>query len=698
MVEILGGSEVPDDLRHYLTLVSLFGAATICTSTRATVIVPTDKKRVPANIYGIAIAGSGLSKSRSLGYIESLFMDKASKSLQKLVNDRMELLDPFDIEEIQKLTKDGVKLSLIFKSATDSAVSAIRSMMDKFGVYSVNVALDELGSVLSKEFELLSDTLLNAYDHGLLKPNLRRTTGTSVTHNPVPHNLLMFGSPTLIFESKEETEKLFFDLLGAGMTRRSLFSMVHTKTNHYTLKIDDKMQSRIDIVSNRLNDIVNKYQNVAIPFEMEAADAYEQYETDCKTESESFSQFEIYEMVYTQNKHWLSLKVSGILAMLDMSDYITIEHFTDAQSIVENSLLNLSQVINRPEKYELLVDWLLSHGMEESEYTLTQKLPFYKDIKNKRQFIELMKGYAYDKNLTLMIQEKHNVTFYSAKGRKKVNLEEPLLFSYSNDMAKGYFDNDDITWKDLYKVVTSDKGICYSAHGYKDGHRTKDNANEGFELVILDVDANVSLDMAKLLFEDYTYLICTTRSHQVEKNGKTCDRFRIILPMKDRLELNKDEYSMFYKAMIEDLPIEVDCAVSDISRMFFSASGEYWYNEGMLFNATKYIPNTQESEVYQKEGTRLAKKNINGIGQYIIRNEGNGRNNQLAKYALLLMDTGYSHDECKEEVLKLNRQFQSPLAEQEIRRTLFKTIERKEEIEIDDTDDYEEDEFSKVDR
>lgn len=704
MVEVLGGKDCPDDLRHYLTCVSLFGVATVCSSVRATVIVPTDNKKVPANVYVTAIAGSGLSKSRSLGYVETLFLEDAFAKLKEKATMRMEIMEPFALEEIDKLTKEGVKLSPIFKSATDSAVGAVRAIMDKFGLYSVNIALDELGSVLLKEYDLLSDTLLNAYDHGKLKPNLRRTTGVSVTENSIPHNLLMFGSPSLIFESKAETEKAFFDLLGAGMTRRNLFSNVETKTNHYTLKMDSETSSKISDISGRLLAIVDKYEGIAIPFTDEAAKIYEQYEIDCKVKSEEFGKFDVFEQVYTQNKHWLSLKVSGLLAMLDLSNEVKTKHFQEAMYIVDDSFDNMKKVTKREEKYEIVVDWLLDNGTEENEYTLTQKLPFYKDVKNKRQFLELMKGYAFQKNITLMIQDKQNITFYSAKGRKKVNLEEPLLFSYSQDMAKDYYANDEITWKDFYKVITSDKGICYSAHAFKDGHRIKDKVIEGFELAILDIDDGCTLDMAKLLFKEYTYLIATTRSHQVEKNGTKCDRFRIILPMKDRLELDSNQYSKFYKSMIEDLPIEVDEKVSDASRMFFSASGEYFYNDGDMFDATKYIPNTQECEIYEKEGAKLAKKNINGIGQYILRNQSQGRNNSLIQYGLLLMDKGYTHDECKDEILRLNKQFHNPLAESEITRTVFKTIERKEEkvvvddYEHDDDEPFEEDEFSHIDK
>jgi hypothetical protein len=136
---------------------------------------------------------------------------------------------------------------------------------------------------------------------------------------------------------------------------------------------------------------------------------------------------------------------------------------------------------------------------------------------------------------------------------------------------------------------------------------------------------------------------------------------------------------------------------SDISRFFFSAKGEYWYNDGEMFDATKYIPNTQEAEIYQKEGNKLAKKNIDGLGQYILRNQHKGRNNSLVQYGLVLMDKGYTHKECSDAILKLNKQFASPLAQTEIEKTVFKTIHKKEELDIED--EYVEDDiFSTVDK
>ncbi len=701
--EILAGKKNEPDISHYMEMLGLFGISTITNNIRMTVTVPTDNSKVSANMYGFGVAGSGIGKSRSFGYQEELLLKKADNYIKEESEKRLELVDPFDLENISKLTSEGVTIAPIFKSATDAGIGALRSIMDVIGLYGVNIAVDEIGSTILKEYDMLSDTLLNAFDKGTVKPNLRRTTGVKAVKNNIPHSTMLFGSPSLLFEGTEAVEKALMSLLEAGWNRRTLYAVVESKTNHYVLNNDGRTKTLIESVSNRLLEVAKKYMEQSICFSDEAAEVYKAYEIQCRMESESFGHYESLKTVYTQNKHWLSLKVSAILAASELSPQIELVHFKRAVEIVDTSFEHMVKVTSRPQKYELLVDYLLEQDTDESEYTLTQKLPFYKDVKNKKQFIELMKGYAFDSNITLMIQDKHNVTFYSAKGREKTDLTKPLSFSYSLDITKDYFTNDDIVWNDFHKIVCSDKRVCYSAHSFTDGYRNRDNGIEGFTLVMLDFDEGVTLDTAKLIFEDYTYLIATTKSHQKDKKGKVEDRFRVILPMKDKLELSAEEYSRFYRALLDDLPIQADKATSDISRFFYSASGQHWYNEGELFDATKYIPNTQEADTYQKEGVKLAKKNINGIGQYILRNESSGRNHQLIKYSLLLMDKGYTHTECKQEVLRLNKQFGSPLAESEIKRTIFKSIERKEEIVVDDyEDDYESEEddsaFTTVDK
>ena len=700
MVKVLAGDEAPEDIKHYMTLLSLFGLSTVTNNARVSIEVPTDKAVISANIYNLCVASSGTGKSRSLSYLEDLMLKEADDYLKVKGKEYLDKADPFDMESVNKLVSEGVRVAPMFKSATDAGIGALRSIMDVVGIYGVNIAIDEIGSVLTKEYDMLSDTLLNVFDKGNSKPNLRRSTGVKATVNPIPHSLMMFGSATMLFNCKPEVESSLFSLLEAGMCRRCCFAVVETKTNKYTLDYSGETKTKIDYISNRIKNIaVDLEQKVLVPSE-ECAKFYSNYEMECRDASTFISEFNTLNIIYVQNKHWLALKLSGIIAASEMSEIIELEHFMKAVEIVDESYNHLNSIVNRKEKYEVLVDYLLDKGTTESEYTLTKELPFYKEIKNKRQFLELAKGYAYDSNITLQIHDKRNITFYSARGKTKTDLDKPLMFSYSTDMSEGYYTNTEGTWKDFYKVLSAD-GLCYSAHSFKGNKRSNETALTGFQLIILDIDGGVDLETAKILFDEYTYLIATTRNHQIEKKGIIADRFRIILPMEYALDLEADTYTQMMKNMFDDLPIEVD-RLADIGRMYFSSKDcEHWYNEGRLFNADKYIPYTQEEETYKKESTRLSKKNINGISQWVIRNQGIGRNQSLIKLALLLVDKGFSHSEAKEEIMRVNEQFDTPLSKSELERTIFKTISKKEEKEIEEEDEddyYEEDEFYKVDK
>ena len=699
MTRLLAGVDNEDDIKRYARLVSLYGVASIANSIRTEVVIPTDNETMPINLYGVGLAGSGISKSKTVNYVTS-WIEECWRDIKELGNKRLEVIDPFQLEEINDMTKDGVSVEYFYKSITDASLTKLIRILDIADYGSVNLIIDEFASVIGRDYELLSSSILEIFDRGRLSVNLRATNKVKRANNPIPFCFLGFGSSHLLFESDTATEKLFMDLLQTGLARRSIFVNVKTTINKYTLDIDSETSKDIALVKNRFKEIVSNYDHKTLSLTDEAKKLYRATEKENIEQSALVSEYKAIQKIYCRNIYWLALKISGIYAVANLHNEVTKEDYLNALEVVNDSYNDLISIVNRKEKYELLVDYLLEKGEAESEYTLTKELPFYKEIKNKRQFLELAKGYAYDNNITLQIQDKRNITFYNARGKVRTDLEKPLLFSYSEDMAEGYFTNETVVWRDFYKVLTAD-GICYSAHSFKDGKRSNDTALTGFQLIILDIDGGVDLETAKILFSEYTYLIATTRNHQKEKNGKIEDRFRIILPMEYTLDLDAETYTQMMKNLFEDLPIEVD-KLSDIGRMFFSsAESKYWYNDGVLFNADKYIPHTQEEDLYKKEGVKLSKKNINGISQWCIRNQSGGRNNTLIKLAFLLVDKGFTHEEAKEEIKRVNQQFDSPLSQSELERTIFKSLVRKEEKIIeDDEDDYYDDDddvFNRID-
>src|SRR3954469_7209482 len=78
---------------------------------------------------------------------------------------------------------------------------------------------------------------------------------------------------------------------------------------------------------------------------------------------------------------------------------------------------------------------------------------------------------------------------------------------------------------EIASVITKQN---YSLGTFKDGIRRKDNFIHA-EAIGLDFDGGYPLSQAIEDFKSFQHIIAPTRSHQIDKNGKVEDRFRVIL-------------------------------------------------------------------------------------------------------------------------------------------------------------------------
>jgi len=62
---------------------ALFGIAMVANGCRANIVIPTDNESMPVNMYGIAFAGSGLAKTKSINYMKSWIEPAISKLEEK---------------------------------------------------------------------------------------------------------------------------------------------------------------------------------------------------------------------------------------------------------------------------------------------------------------------------------------------------------------------------------------------------------------------------------------------------------------------------------------------------------------------------------------------------------------------------------------------------------------------------------------
>lgn len=150
----------------------------------------------------------------------------------------------------------------------------------------------------------------------------------------------------------------------------------------------------------------------------------------------------------------------------------------------------------------------------------------------------------------------------------------------------------DVDFESLQDIVSS---TTWSPGVFKDELRNKSNFTQS-EIIGLDFDEGTDLSSAIKMFNSFKHIIGTTKSHQKEKNGKVCDRFRVILFLAHPV-YNRELYEGTVAKFLSDFPT-ADKACKDASRQFYPCTEIVSINQyGNLVNVDYSIFSTSlESE------------------------------------------------------------------------------------------------------
>ena len=143
---------------------------------------------------------------------------------------------------------------------------------------------------------------------------------------------------------------------------------------------------------------------------------------------------------------------------------------------------------------------------------------------------------------------------------------------------KGFINYEDVEFLNIPEMTTS--GFAYSAGKFKDGHRNNDNWLGYEDVLILDIDDGCTIIQAIEIFKRYENFIITSRSHQKNKNGLVCDRFRIFIHLEETI----NDKTLRDKFMLQSMDTFcfVDKSAKDRGRFFFSSptDAKVIYNNG----------------------------------------------------------------------------------------------------------------------
>lgn len=211
----------------------------------------------------------------------------------------------------------------------------------------------------------------------------------------------------------------------------------------------------------------------------------------------------------------------------------------------------------------------------------------------------------------------------------------------------------------IHKEINSISDICviiksasWAPGVFKNNYRNTQNF-ESTLLMVLDVDKECSLDNAIRTFSPYRHIIATTKSHQKDKNGLTCDRFRVLLFLDQAISDSATYYATWF-SLFKLFPF-IDEQCKDPARFFYASPGEpIINNSGLLITPTKpeQLPVTRPKLKTVPSGDRgkLARSTLS----FLLEGAAPGSWNQsLFKAAKDYYEQGYEQEDFIEKAEKI---------------------------------------------
>ena len=656
-----------------------------------------ERGTIPVNTYAIGLGPSGMGKTRAVNIMQheilteffdkfenETFLLRAEENMPKIAHKRAMRKGTDPDDELQKVQKEFSvtcgDLYMSFDSGSGPALKQMRHKLLMAKAGSLNLQVDEIADNLIGLQEMLS-AYLELYDVGLVGDKITKNSKDNFRAEAVggrsPANALLFGTPASLMDGGA-IESQFLMQLQKGLARRCVFGHSFGETTIASKNpediLDERMSSNSDAFMDqladhfgKLADIINMDKNLIVSREVTLENI--RYEQDCKERSEKLNKYEAIrktEYLHRANK---ALKLAGAYAFVDESPEVTMNHLHAAIKVIEDSGIALANILDREQNHVKLARYIAESGKELTHPDLLEELPFYpKAASARNELMQLAVAHGYQNNIIIKNRFQDSVEFIWGESLTETNLNE-IMLAHSDDMAKNY-EPATIEWADLANLARV-SGMHWTNHGFENGHRTEANAIPGFNLVVVDVDGQISMEAAKNLLSDYQYFMYTTKRHTPEVN-----RFRIVFPTNYVLKLNSDDYKEFMNNVFEWLPFESDEQTNQRNKKWLTHKGHYEFNDGELLDVLPFIPSTSRNADHKKTMSKMRnQQSLDNLERWVIRTAKDGNtNNQLIKYALVLVDSSFGYNEIYERVKNLNSKLSKSLSDAEILSTVMKTV------------------------
>lgn len=678
-------------------------------SSMRTKIESPERGILPVNIYSIGLATSGFGKGHSVNlledvtsefrdqYMKSTFASVAEQNLFDLAVDIAAAKGGDEQKELEILEADFKRQGhapFLFDSGTGPAVKQLRYKLLLAGIGSINFQMDEMGSNLVGNTEVLN-TLLELYDLGKIKAKLVKNTpdnerGLDIAGS-TPANVLMFGTSSKLFDGAK-VEDEFYSFLATGYARRCFFGMGKSETKFASINPKDVYDS---LVSKNQSKTISRwrtffakfanprYFNLTLKVPEHVGVELISYRLQCEAEANEMPEHEEIRKAELSHRYFKSLKLAGVYAYLDESMDIETQHLRQAIKVAEESGASFQKLLKRERNFVRLAKYIATSPDNLTHADLVEDLPYYPtSTVARKEMMDLAMAWGVSNHVVITKNVVQGVDFFSGSTLEETDLSK-LKFSMSDHFAYDYEEQEQPLEK--LELLFKAPNMHWCNHQFEGQHRSEDKVIPGFNMIVIDVDGDmydregnqikhaVRREMVHDLLQDYTFATYTTKSHTEEEH-----RFRLIIPTNYVLHLDKDDYKEFMDSFAMWLPFDSDTAANQRSRKWRTNDlGDVYINRGpQVLDVLPFIPKTKANNEYVQSVVDLG--NMDALERWFLNNmDVGGRNNTLLKYAMMLKDAGADYDSIEKKVLKLNQDSGVPLKKDEVQTTVLKSVASK---------------------
>ena len=629
-------------------------------------------------------------------FLKQSFPTQAGLQLERLAHakaQREQIDYDLALSGVKEDYKSQGKLMFSFEKPTEAALKQGRTLLQMTQMGSLNLITDEIASNLFKSRDAV-DNFLTLYD-GRLQNNYNKHTKEQMRADEyfgkIGATMLLFGVGETLLTDDALRETLL-TMLRTGYARRMFFCYVkEAETSGVFLTPEEeleKMKQRtgstyLAKVSKQLGLLAdNANFPLVLDIEEEAALTLLEFNNDSRKQGQQLiknNPFPSLELrlrnIELVNRKQKVTRLAATYAFVNGAPEVQKSHVLAAIKMELDSYKAFETMVHMDDPHVQIAKYLAAIEREVTQPHLIEHIPNFRKAKvsDRESMLTQATAWGYTNSILVKRRVSDNVEFIKADTLKKTDLNN-CLFSYSQDIVQDWT-TQTIPFDRLFTMAQA-PNFHWINHelegGYMgQGYRHDDNIVPGFNLVVIDVDSGVSIQTAQRLLQGYKALYYLTKSHTPQAH-----RFRIILPTNYVLELGTDEFAEFMQNLFEWLPFKCDDDTGHRCKKWISGvpgKNSYMYCDGQPINVLPFVPLTSRQEEHQQRNIQM--KDLDRLQRWFALNTFDGvRNNNLLRYALVLIDVGFGAKEIEEKLFELNDAIKNPVSEKEISATIMSTV------------------------